>query len=281
MHIERYLAATVRWMPNRIKSAVLGKRSAPSRLATAIHSILNRLPVEPYPVLDCSGPLAGFRMRVDWKNHRSFAYGNWEPEVVDVISRCVSTGMTALDLGAQSGFYSLLLSRLVGPSGTVVAFEPLPANYRVLLENIELNGLNNITARPEAVTEAPGTMEFEVPGSDSNLIAGPLLPDDARPMVLVPTISLDALAREIGPRIDFIKIDVEGAENQVLRGAASVLNSCRPTMLIELHNMDGKSRTHDVVTELIEVGYRIEWLGELSWTSHILARWDSEAPEKR
>jgi tRNA A58 N-methylase Trm61 len=71
-------------------------------------------------------------MRVDWQIHRSFVYGSWEPEVVGMIKQQVTAGMRVLDLGAQSGFYSLLFSKLVGPQGSVIAFEPLPANYRLL-----------------------------------------------------------------------------------------------------------------------------------------------------
>lgn len=272
MGIERYLVATARWVPKSFRSAILGSPSDPTLFATALHSMLNKLPVDEYPILKCGGPLQGFRMRVDWRNHRSFAYGSWEPEVVEAISRSVSPGMTVLDLGAQSGFFSLLLARLVGPSGSVVAFEPLPANFRVLAENIQLNRLNNVTARPEAVTDYSGTLEFSVPDSSSNLIAGPLSPGEDRPTILVPAISLDAFAREIDRPIHFIKMDVEGAEGLVLRGASSLLNSCRPTMLIEVHNMDGKSRNHEVIPELEKLGYSIEWLGQLSWTCHILAR---------
>ncbi|MGC2280676.1 MAG: hypothetical protein WA603_11710, partial [Candidatus Acidiferrales bacterium] len=75
-------------------------------------------------------------MRVDWQIHRSFAYGTWEPEVVQAVQQEVTAGMNVLDLGAQSGFYTLLLSRLVGPEGRVFAFEPLPANFRLLDENV-------------------------------------------------------------------------------------------------------------------------------------------------
>lgn len=277
MGIEQYLFAAGRWVPGPVKRALLGKPSSPNRFATAIHSVLNRFSVEEYPILDCGGPLKGFRMRVDWKNHRGFAYGSWEPEVVDAMTRCVPAGMIALDLGAQTGFFSLLLSRLVGPNGRVFAFEPLPANFRVLRENIEINALDNVSPRREAVTDESGRMEFKVPDRDSNLLAGPMHADDEYPTTVVPTISLDDFAREIGRPIEFIKMDVEGAEGLILRGARRLLNGSHPTMLIELHNMDGKTREHGVVDELVKLGYRIQWIGELSWTSHILARWNSDA----
>ncbi len=273
LRFEKSLVAVARWVPNPLKHAILGRPSEPTRLAMAIHTILNRLPVDQYPILNCSGPLEGFRMRVDWRNHRGFVYGSWEPDVVDAISDHVSEGMLVLDVGAQSGFYTLLLSRLVGSSGKVVAFEPLPANFRVLVENIEMNGLQNVTARPEAVVDKPGTMEFNVPPKDSNLIAGPLSAEEERPAIAVPGTAIDAFADEIGRPIDFIKMDIEGAEGLAIRGATAVLCNQHPILLVELHNMDSKRRDHEVVAQLLKLGYSIEWLGEISWTSHILARW--------
>ena len=67
-------------------------------------------------------------MRVDWQIHRAFIYDSWEPEVTQVLDRIVAPGMTVADIGAQSGFYTLLLSKRVGAKGQVIAFEPLPAN---------------------------------------------------------------------------------------------------------------------------------------------------------
>ena len=72
-------------------------------------------------------------------------------------------GMTALDIGAQSGFYTLLLSKLVGSKGKVIAFEPLPANYRLLDENVGLNGVENVIVEHQAVADHTGEMIFSSP----------------------------------------------------------------------------------------------------------------------
>ncbi|MGH9708781.1 MAG: FkbM family methyltransferase, partial [Candidatus Acidiferrales bacterium] len=139
-------------------------------MANAIHSLLNRLPAERYPILECGGALKGFRMRLDWQIHRSFAYGSWEPEVVDAIERNVTRGMTAIDIGAHGGFYSLLFSKTVGPGGRVFAFEPLPANSRVLEENILLNDIHNIFPRHEAVADITGELTFQFPHHNLSLV---------------------------------------------------------------------------------------------------------------
>ena len=126
MTVQRIISRVADYVPLRIKVALRGQRGSPRRLANFIHCFLNRLPTERYPILPCGGVLKGFRMRVDWQIHRGFVYGSWEPEVVESIQKHVVARMTVLDIGAQSGFYSLLLSRLVGGEGRVFAFEPFP-----------------------------------------------------------------------------------------------------------------------------------------------------------
>jgi len=215
-------------------------------------------------------------MRVDWKTHRSFAYGSWEPEVVHSIEEHVGIGMTVLDIGAQSGFYSLLLSKLVGPTGRVIAFEPLPANFRLLEQNVRLNDLTNIDVRHEAVAERSGRMNFEFPGHESNLVAGPVLAGDSQGVFSVEGVALDDYFSDGESPFQFIKMDVEGAEVDVLRGALKVLNAYHPSMVIELHGMDDCPESHPAVVLVEELGYEIHWLGEIASTAHIFVQWPQQ-----
>jgi FkbM family methyltransferase len=212
-------------------------------------------------------------MRVDWQLHRSFAYGSWEPEVVRSIQDHVHSGTRVLDIGAQSGFYSLLLSRLVGPEGTVFAFEPLPANFRILEENLGLNSIQNVMIRREAVSDFSGNISFDFPREEVSLIAGPLLASDNLGTFQVPAISLDEFVRQTGGPIHFIKMDVEGAETAVLRGAVQTLKAFHPSMVVELHHDLPQDGLHPAITLLQELGYQIEWLNEVAYRSHIFARW--------
>jgi FkbM family methyltransferase len=273
MRVEKIISRVAEYIPLRIKVALRGDRAAPSRLANTIHSFLNRLATERYPILPCGGVLKGFRMRVDWQLHRSFAYGSWEPEVVRSIQDHVHSGMRVLDIGAQSGFYSLVLSRLVGPEGMVFAFEPLPANFRVLEENLSLNSIQNVMIRREAVSDFSGNIRFEFPREEVSLIAGPLLESDNRGAFQVPAISLDDFARQTGQPIQFIKMDVEGAETAVLRGAVQTLKAFHPSMVVELHHDHPQDGLHPAITLLEQLGYQIEWLNEVAYRSHIFARW--------
>jgi FkbM family methyltransferase len=273
MTVEKIISRVAEFIPLRIKLALRGNRAAPSRLANTIHSFLNRLATERYPILPCGGVLKGFRMRVDWQLHRSFAYGSWEPEVVRSIQDHVHSGTRVLDIGAQSGFYSLLLSRLVGPAGTVFAFEPLPANFRILEENLRLNSIQNVTIRREAVSDFSGNISFDFPREEVSLIAGPLLESDNLGTFQVPAISLDEFVRQTGQPIQFIKMDVEGAETAVLRGAVETLKAFHPSMVVELHHDVPQDGLHPAISLLTELGYQIEWLNEVAYRSHIFARW--------
>jgi len=275
--VQRLLTAMAECVPLSVKIALLGKRGAPSRFANVIHSILNRTPGERYPVLKCSGALEGYRMKVDWTKHRSFAYGTWEPEVVRVIAENVKPGMVALDIGAHSGFYTLMLSKLVGPGGKVIAFEPLPANFRTLEENMALNGITNVQLQQRAVGEHSGEGDLEVPDPENSLVAGPMIPGDPHGSMKIPMVSLDDFLFGQTPPVDFIKMDVEGAEGDILRGARRILETSHPRMMVELHGMEKQEARHPVANLIAEFGYEIQWLGDMGNTAHTFAEWKAKA----
>ena len=272
MDVQRMIARAAQCVPRNVKVALRGKRSAPSRFANAVHSLLNRVPGEKYRVLSCDGVLKGYQMRLDWTKHRSFAYGTWEPEVVDAVCRIVHPGMRVIDIGAHGGFYVLLLSKLVEQNGAVIAFEPLPANLRMLNQNVAINALGNVTIEGMAVCDRSGEFDLEAPDVDSSLLAGPMETSEMGKILSVPCVSLDDYCSGHPVPIDFIKMDVEGAEGDVLEGAKHIVSKYHPTMMIELHNV-GRAGEHPVPLYLQRIGYTIEWLSEAGFTAHTLARW--------
>jgi FkbM family methyltransferase len=273
MTVERIISRVAECIPLSIKVALRGERGSPSRLANIIHSFLNRLAAERYPILPCDGVLKGFRMRVDWRLHRSFVYGSWEPEVVQSIQKHVLPRTRVLDIGAQSGFYSLLLSKLVGPGGMVFAFEPLPANFRILEENVRLNNIQNVMIRREAVSDRSGEISFKFPHEETSLVAGPTIESDDLGTFQVPSICLDDFVRQTGHSVQFIKMDVEGAETAVLRGAVQTLRTFHPPMIVELHYDPSQKGPHPATLLLEELGYQIEWLNKVEYRSHVFAQW--------
>ena len=172
------------------------------------------------------------------------------------------TGATVIDVGASWGLFSYHLSRRVGKRGRVISYEPHPINRAVLQKLARAKSY--VTYRQSAVSDAAGSAELQVPRSHSRLVAAQSslahgfsgVPVEA---VSVRTVTLDD---EVGsePRIDFIKIDVEGHEQAVLRGGASVLRRHLPPMLIEIEQRHLEVPVSDVLCQLEDIGYRVFYI---------------------
>ena len=145
--------------------------------------------------------------------------------------------MTVLDIGAHAGLYTLIASKLVADTGRVVCFEPSPRERGRLLRHVKLNGCGNVTVEPVALGETDGDATlYVVQGSETgcnSLRRGDV--GDVQP-VRVPLRRLDDyVARgEIG-RVDVVKMDVEGGELAVLRGA-EFFRAARPVLLCEIED---------------------------------------------
>jgi FkbM family methyltransferase len=165
--------------------------------------------------------------------------GNFEPGEHRFVERFVKKGMTVLDIGAHNGFYTLLAAKKVGPTGKVMAFEPSPRERERLLIHLRLNRLRDrVSVAPVALgRETRESTFFVVEGRDTgcNSLRRPVVSEPTRE-VRVPVTSLDTfLAQRNMGRVDFIKMDVEGAELEVLWGAEQLLDRRpRPVILAEL-----------------------------------------------
>ncbi|MFY9345055.1 MAG: FkbM family methyltransferase [Planctomycetota bacterium] len=138
-----------------------------------------------------------------------------------------------LDIGANLGWYSLLLSRRC-PRARIHAFEPEPRNLALLRDNLAQNGIANVTVHPVAVAERSGSMQL-FPYPDKNMGRHSLVPMDGLRPIDVPVVSIDDFlrAQRIAPAaVDFVKIDVEGYELPALQGARSLL-AAAPVILAE------------------------------------------------
>jgi FkbM family methyltransferase len=156
--------------------------------------------------------------------------GEYEPHLTAVFERYCRPGMTVVDVGANLGYYTLLAATLVGPSGRVVALEPNSENCRLLLSSLRRSGLANVQVLPVAADVGTGWAYYSTHvGSNGGLIDdGDLL---TRPGVVVPTFRLDDLVA--GP-VGLVKMDVEGAEARVVRGATRLIEHERPIVTTEL-----------------------------------------------
>jgi FkbM family methyltransferase len=165
--------------------------------------------------------------------------GNFEQCEHRFVERFVKEGMTVLDIGAHNGFYTLLVAKNVGPAGKVIAFEPSPRERARLLVHLRLNGFRDrVLVAPEALgRENKESIFFVVQGRDTgcNSLRRPVVSEPTCE-VRVPVTALDTfLAQQNIARVDFIKMDVEGAELEVLWGAEDLLARYpRPVILAEL-----------------------------------------------
>jgi FkbM family methyltransferase len=189
-------------------------------------------------------------------------HGEFEPRECAFVERFLQPGMTVLDIGAHHGFYSLLASRKVGPNGRVISFEPSPRERKRLTRHIKVNLCRNVSVEGLALGRCTSQAElFVVEGMQTGFNS--LRPPDvtaACRKVLVPVLGLDEYLDQHGiHRVDFIKLDVEGGEIEVLRGAADLLRrQPRPIILCEVEEVRTKPwgyHAREIIDQLKTYGY--------------------------
>jgi FkbM family methyltransferase len=194
-----------------------------------------------------------------WKRYSRFvsgyALGIYEPDLQEAIARELKPSQIFYDVGGNAGFFSLLASRLTGPSGKVFTFEPLPSNSDVVGEQIEINSISNIELVKVAVGGASGKAMLKPDGAATAVLAGGnghgAVANDA--MISVDVITLNDFIKD-HPKPDLAKIDVEGFEAEVLDGASNLLGPDGPVLIIEIHHDEASRR---VQKTLRDNGYRL------------------------
>lgn len=163
-----------------------------------------------------------------------FVFGaSIEPEL-SVLPAILTAGDTMIDVGANTGLYSLVAARIVGPSGTVVSFEPNPQMLAALHANSRRNGYGNMRLRGAAASDTCGASSFfENDGKPNSFSLEHLDPGAAGFSTM--TITIDVLAEwERLTRVALIKIDAEGSEDKVIAGAAATIDRDRPAIIAEV-----------------------------------------------
>lgn len=154
--------------------------------------------------------------------------GSYEPQTERFIRQNVKPGMTVLDIGASTGYMTILLADLVGTHGQVHSFEPTPVNYELLRKNIDANGLDQVHLHNFALSNHKGEAILHIdPGNDGGNTIGNVTGDawTGHAAITVATETLDDFIERAGiGKVDFIKIDVEGAESLVIAGAGNLLS---------------------------------------------------------
>lgn len=184
-----------------------------------------------------------------------FSDGMHEPACTYVMCHALSPGMTVVDVGSNLGYYALLEAYLVGEQGRVVAIEPSPNNAAILRKNVEHNQLTNVEVHELAVGETEGTSTLYL-FEQSNWLS--LLPHKGfTGQVEVPVRRLDdVLAGE--PRVDMVRMDIEGYECRVIDGMRRTLAQHRPLLMVELHaSLVGPEEVVGFLRTMQTLGYTV------------------------
>ncbi len=167
--------------------------------------------------------------------------GSYETDEMAVFGGLIEPGDTVYDLGAHSGYFTLLASKLTGPAGKVVAVEPHPLNLKALQRNLDINQVSNVTLLDKAIIDRhDGEVGMSADTAGFGY-AGTVVQSGGT--FTVRTATLDGLIAAGAPYPDVIKMDVEAMEAAVCDGAPKVLAGCRTRWLISMHEHSVAVRT--------------------------------------
>ncbi len=216
-----------------------------------------------------NGPIKGYKWCLR-AGGNYYPIGTYEAETIGQALKELKTGDVFYDLGANAGYFSLAAAKKVGNTGIAYAFEPMPENIDFLEKHIEANSVPNIEIIPVAVADKEGSVRFT---TGNNLSANTYKESSANykpnsDFIDVPTDTLDNLV--YGPKglrkPSYIKIDVEGAEFDVLKGARKLLQEERPILLLSTHDRYVEGIKEECFDLLKSVGYTdFEDVGRDMW----------------
>jgi FkbM family methyltransferase len=166
-------------------------------------------------------------------------------------------GKTIYDVGGHIGLITMFFAREAGETGNVVTFEPNPQNYTAILDHINLNNLPNVSVLQMGLGSRRETLEFMVADSGHGTASSEKQNQYQEEEAQIIQIEIDSLDSQIAvnnlPKPDFIKIDVEGLELDVLRGMTETISDYKPEIFVELHGVSEK----DIVELLLSHQYKI------------------------
>jgi FkbM family methyltransferase len=214
----------------------------------------------------------------DWvyaQNVRGEKY--YEPWVNQVIQRILKEGNVFLDIGANVGVHSMVASELVGSTGRIYAADASLENCRVIQSSVRRYGRNNIIIVPLALSDAVRLENISIDSTGSNKVVR-RNDDPALAVYNFETILCGTLDNLLPPleRLDLVKIDVEGREGSVLRGALRTLSTFKPPIVAEYHPSGPETY---FIEDLAELGYRFSILekdGHAKFVGHDRALLDEQ-----
>ena len=213
----------------------------------------------------------GSQFRLDPSKAAGWLYsvpftGSFEKKETDYVRKIVQPGWVCLDVGGCFGWYSILLSRAVGPSGQVHAFEPVRPNFECLADNVALNEATNITLNNVALGDQAGRLQLFLPAEGVSASFQPHSSISKCTILEADVTTLDNYAERAGfARLDFLKADIEGAELLLLKGGHQTLQRFKPTLLLEIQAHSTQLFGHEpaaVFDFLKDLGYMANYIAQ-------------------
>jgi FkbM family methyltransferase len=202
------------------------------------------------PVITVQTAAGPVRWQVNELASQTFVLGTYEPHMQAAFKRFVQRGWTVYDVGGHAGYHTVLCALLVGAEGRVVSFEPNPSNFAAIKSQLELNSLNNVTQSPFALSDECGDRQMD---TSINSSQGRI---SASGDIEVKAHTIDCLVADGSlPPPNLIKIDVEGHEEQVLRGGLRTIRRHQPVILCDYND---STTLPSLESLLLPLGYVVE-----------------------
>ena len=186
-------------------------------------------------------------LKVDDVGWTLYSYGCLDYWDERMIKKLLHPGAVCFDIGAHIGYYSLLMSRWVGPSGKVISFEPMPYTYSFLILNLERNRAHNVAPKQIAVGDTAGYVQMAA--ADNRRLGWSSVTEFGETKVSCTSVDAEIEASHL-KAVDFIKIDVEGYELHVLRGCEQTIKQLQPKIMFEVN--ERALRQHSADLEALE-----------------------------
>ncbi|MGH7243329.1 MAG: FkbM family methyltransferase [Phycisphaerales bacterium] len=195
-----------------------------------------------------------------------YRYGFFEEELTRAFIDLLKPGMTFFDVGSHFGYFSLLAADLVGPSGSIHAFDPTPSTFEMLRKNV--GHLKNVTLVNAAGFSRNTKLDFTDFGVEysayNSLSSGKIAFDKSRPQPTprhfeVEAFTIDSYIERTGAKPDLLKIDAEGAELEILKGMERTLTEIKPIVTLEMGDVGaakGTRSSRPVVDHILARGYK-------------------------
>jgi FkbM family methyltransferase len=229
---------------NRIPAPVAARFRSGSLLSRLAAPVLEvALPRRTVDVVVRSGPAAGFRLPIDPQCEKYYWTGAHELRVLEAITDLLRPGDLFWDIGAHIGFFTVVGARAVGPTGRVVAFEPMPLNRERLCRTVELNDLRQVSVRSQAVSGCRGVGYLH---EHSSTTMWSLVRKAGGGGVEVDCVTLDDVFMSRPTQVPaLVKIDAEGVELEILRGGPRLIAESAVSFIVELSYSDmiGEARS--------------------------------------